>query len=340
MSTPLHNCFQTELEIKYFKEKLTEFFIENKNLKSQIVCLDAKRADTKKNEKSTQTSSNASTDAVQQDKTNILKPFTKIPIYTSNPRCLKCISKSSVSVQTKAVNTFDNDTYNQQNKKSYVKLCEMHHNLLKKLENEVNDNTVKQDLINHMKLELDQLEAKCVKYESQIESLYAKIENLKETDSQNKKLSIELESYRIKCQKYKNELKCFDEKFFEEIEDLKYKYCEAVKLNKHYEKILLENQKETNKNGAKNRVKFAIDFEENPKIADDNKETNYSKNTKLKNLDSQFDSLDLDDLINLNNNLDYEDDKNEKEDDASNFELDLDLCLNETLDINTLLDQK
>jgi hypothetical protein len=216
----------------------------------------------------------------------------------------------------------------------------MHHNLLKKLENEVNDNTVKQDLINHMKLELDQLEAKCVKYESQIESLYAKIENLKETDSQNKKLSIELESYRIKCQKYKNELKCFDEKFFEEIEDLKYKYCEAVKLNKHYEKILLENQKETNKNGAKNRVKFAIDFEENSKTADDNKETNYSKNTKLKNVDSQFDSLDLDDLINLNNNLDYEDDKNEKEDDASNFELDLDLCLNETLDINTLLDQK
>lgn len=337
MSSPLHNCFQTELEIKYFKEKLTEFFIENKKLKSQIAVLEAKNITPKTFDISCQTS-NTSPQSVQEEK-NILKPFTKIPIYTSNPRCLKCIAKSSVSVQTKAVNTFDNDIYNQQNKKSYVKLCEMHHNLLKKLENEVNDNTVKQDLINHMKLELDQLESKCVKYENNLESLYTKIENLKETDSQNKKLLIELESYKIKCQKYKNELKCFDEKFFEEIEDLKFKYCEAVKLNKDYEKILLDKQKDNNKHTAKNRVKFAIDFQNSPEL--EKNETIFSENSEKLNKNSQFDnSLDLDDLINLNSNLDLKDIEKEEENEITNFDLDLDLCLNETLDINTLLDKR
>ena len=332
MSTPLHNCFQTELEIKYFKEKLTDFFLENKKLKSQLVYLEAKNVETQRIDASCQTS-NVSIESLA-DKANILKPFTKIPIYTSNPRCLKCIAKSSVSVQTKAVNTFDNDSFNQQNKKSYVKLCEMHHNLLKKLENEVNDNTVKQDLINHMKLELDQLEAKCVKYETNIESLYAKIEKLKETDLQNKKLSIELESFKIKCQKYKNELKFFDEKFFEEIEDLKFKYCEAVKLNKHYEKILMDNQKDVNKSTVKNRVKFAIDNDS------DILKSESEKVSEKTNEYNQFDSLDLDDLININNNLDSKVTNKEDEPEITNFDLDLDLCLNETLDINTLLDQR
>jgi hypothetical protein len=332
MSTPLHNCFQTELEIKYFKEKLTEIFLENKKLKNQLVFLEGKNVETQRIDASCQTS-NVSIESLA-DKANILKPFTKIPIYTSNPRCLKCISKSSVSVQTKAVNTFDNDFFNQQNKKSYVKLCEMHHNLLKKLENEVNDNTVKQDLINHMKLELDQLEAKCVKYENNIESLYAKIEKLKETDLQNKKLSIELESFKIKCQKYKNELKCFDEKFFEEIEDLKFKYCEAVKLNKHYEKILMDSQKDANKSMVKNRVKFAIDNDS------DILKSESEKVPEKTNEFNQFDSLDLDDLININNNLDSKVTNKEDEPEITNFDLDLDLCLNETLDINTLLDQR
>ena len=77
---------------------------------------------------------------------------------------------------------------------------------------------------------------------------------------------IELEKYKLKYQKYKSELKCFDEKFFDEIEDLKYNYYESLKLNKYYEGLLVEQQKRelilAKPKKQKNRVKFAMDFKE------------------------------------------------------------------------------
>ena len=177
-------------------------------------------------------------------------------------------------------------------------------------------------------------------------SMHAKIETLRDAEIKLKKITIELESYKLKCQKYKNELKCFDEKFFEEIEDLKYKYSEAVKLNKHYENILVENKHRPNPKQnrhhttkTKNRVKFAMDRE--PDVGNEGNLSNdfngsiLAEENKETFEEEQFNSLDLSDLINLNNKLDLNGGKSD--DDA---DLDLDLCLNESIDIKYLIDQK
>jgi len=138
----------------------------------------------------------------------------------------------------------------------------MQHNLLKKYEDEVNANTVKQDLINHMQLELDQLVAKCKEFESEIADLKHRNQELDQVESKYKTLIIDYESSKLKCKKYKEELKCFDENFFDEIEDLKYNYAEAVKLNRHYEDLLFKLQQENlvvqKQEKKKNRVKFTL----------------------------------------------------------------------------------
>ena len=117
-----------------------------------------------------------------------------------------------------------------------------------------------------MKIELDQLGDKCSEYETEIDTLTKNLKNFNELEIKNKKLMIELEKYKLKYQKYKNELKCFDEKFFDEIEDLKYNYYESLKLNKYYVNLLVEQHKRdlilSKPKKQKNRVKFAMDFKE------------------------------------------------------------------------------
>lgn len=140
--TPIHNCIQTSLENDYFKEKLTEFFKENKKLKEEIKQLAnenknyKQRLELSKSNSSCQTDDSGSNTATNQK--------TKIPIninrtnlqknieFSSQTRCSVC-SKASNSnsknqdAQTEptkvstAANTFDNDIYNKQNKVNFLK---------------------------------------------------------------------------------------------------------------------------------------------------------------------------------------------------------------------------
>ena len=149
----------------------------------------------------------------------------------------------------------------------------MQHNLLKKYEDEVNSNAVKQDLINHMKIEIDQLESNAKFLECENTDLKKKLDIKETNESKLKTLKLDLESYKIKCKKYKNILKCFDENFFDELEDLKANFYESVKLNKHYENLfkkiekkgfIQEAKKGKNKlrDKKRNRVKFALSSDE------------------------------------------------------------------------------
>jgi hypothetical protein len=141
----------------------------------------------------------------------------------------------------------------------------MQHTLLKKYENEVNANAVKQDLINHMKLELDSLESCKKTLEEENSELKKQSELFQDLDIKYKRLILDYEASKLKCKKYKNELKCFDQSFFDELEELKLNYNESLKLNRHYEtllhnlnkKNLIVNKNESNK--SKNRVKFALE---------------------------------------------------------------------------------
>ena len=123
-------------------------------------------------------------------------------------------------------------------KKSYVKLCEMQHNLLRKYEEEVNMSTVKQDLINRMHIEIEQLRTRC----GELENVHGELEKCRDELAtlgvKHRQLVVEHESTRHKLHKYKSELKCFDDQFFDEIEELKYNYAQALELNKHYEQLI------------------------------------------------------------------------------------------------------
>lgn len=245
---PIHNCIQVGLENEYFKEKLTEFYKENKRLKEEVSNL------VKQND-----------ELILKHCENLNKKeaCSQTPEVSEAPRsskCNVCKLKSTENDSTKP--TVDADIYNKLNKKSYVKLCEMQHNLLKRYEDEVNSNAVKQDLINRMKIELDQLEANCKSYQTELSDLKVKLEDMSQLEVKQKSLVIDLETYKMKCQKYKQELSCFDDTFFNEIEDLKYNYHEAIKLNKYYEQLSKDKElkpgckKVSKKN---NRVKFDLD---------------------------------------------------------------------------------
>ncbi len=147
----------------------------------------------------------------------------------------------------------------------------MQHNLLKKYEDEVNSNAVKQDMINHMKIELDQLNEAIMTKETQNRGLLKRLEKLDDLEDKIKTLLMDYEACKKKCKKYKAELRCFDEKFFDELEDLKYSFYESIKLNKHYERLLFNLKKEDlavenseshiKKKNIKNKVKFANNCE-------------------------------------------------------------------------------
>lgn len=125
----------------------------------------------------------------------------------------------------------------------------------------MNSSAVKQDLINHMKLELDQLTETVKRSEVEKTELMKRIDQLDELETSFRSMLLDYENCRMKCKKYKAELKCFDEKFFDELEDLKYNFYESIKLNKHYENLLFKLNKNELMLDAnqkpKNRVKFA-----------------------------------------------------------------------------------
>ena len=171
----------------------------------------------------------------------------------------------------------------------------MQHNLLKKYEEEVNSNAVKQDLINHMKLEIDQLNQTVKKSESENGELMKRLSQLDELEASFKSMLLDYENCRLKCKKYKAELKCFDEKFFDELEDLKYNFYESIKLNKHYENLLFKLDKSElmidpdTKQKKKNRVKFAANSEVDTEGLGSRKKKD--KTRRLSDLKQSFESM-------------------------------------------------
>jgi hypothetical protein len=296
LEASLHNCVRTSLENDYFREKLTEFYRENKKLKEQIQHLileNEKYKQTDRCEKSSQTLTTTTTDAKEQgppsNKFNNQTNLEKKLLVSSNKQCSVCSQINRHSSQAKSrytqtselaatsnkssssslvavgVNTFDPNIYNNQNKKSYAKLCEMQQTLLQKYEQEVNMNAVKQSLINQMKLELDKCESACKTYENEMATLKSNMQDYARVKAANRSLKLDLESYKVKYEKYKRELDFFDDDFFIEIESLKDKYNEAVKMNKYYESILFKtnqiNKINSKKKSSNNKVKFSADVD-------------------------------------------------------------------------------
>jgi len=135
ISSPLHNCIQVTLEIEYFKQKLTEFYKENKTLKQKVAQLNTENEKYRnKNAKDVdcQTDINKSVESNKSSNSS-----SKIPISINNRmtpivypnKCSVCLNeKSKVKQDLKmystaqlekrsiGVNTFDSDIYNKQNK--------------------------------------------------------------------------------------------------------------------------------------------------------------------------------------------------------------------------------
>ena len=209
----------------------------------------------------------------------------------------------------------------------------MQHNLLKKYENEVNSNAVKQDLINHMKLELDSLESAKVNVEQENTELKMRLEAFQDFQMKHKTLVLDYESCKLKCKKYKNELKCFDKNFFDELEELKKNYQDSIKLNNHYENLLYElNRKNLivdNRKKSKKEVKFDVDSDQ---------EEDEEDSERLKSISSDFsqflddyDSKNTDESIDIDNTLLSNEKKKTDNDNDSN--------LDETLDYQHLINQ-
>ncbi len=212
----------------------------------------------------------------------------------------------------------------------------MQHSLLKKYENEVNSNAVKQDLINHMKLELDSLESAKNNVEQENIELRQRLETFQDLDVKHKTLVLDYESCRLKCKKYKNELKCFDKSFFDELEELKKNYEDSIKLNKHYENLLYELNRQNliivdKRKNAKKEVKFAIDSDLDEDEDGQVSECLKSFSSDLSQILNDSDSKNTDDSIDVNNFLL----SNEKPQTNKDNESDLD----ETLDYQHLIDQ-
>lgn len=267
--TTIHNCVQTALENDYFRQKLTEYYKENKRLKQTVAELVDKLKEPKLVCKSNQYSTHTQTDqqVVNKDSCTSKPPVSRCCVCSKRPTSQPKFRNRQVQTEEKPVergssqNKTDKEVFNQQNKKSYVKLCDMHHNLLKKYEEEVNAGAVKQDLIQRMKSEIDELDGKCKAYENRIASLNTQLENMQCLESRYKSLEIDLASVKMKCDKYKKSLSRFDDSFFAEIEALKKRHDESVNLNKYYEYLLFRSDKENlilkNLKEKKNRVKFA-----------------------------------------------------------------------------------
>ena len=109
--------------------------------------------------------------------------------------------------------------------------------MLKRHEKEINANAIQKVTIDRLRADINDLESKCKTLEKDKLDLLQKQTkmdyNEKTIDLMNK-----LKYYKNKYKKCLSELKCFDEKFFEEIEDIKYFLQESLKLNEYYENLL------------------------------------------------------------------------------------------------------
>jgi hypothetical protein len=141
---PIHNCVQTALENDYFKEKLTEFYKENKKLKQQLAGLKTVPVTTVDgNENSTPDVSIIKTERVERscqttDEAKQLKSMSSslIPrpiVHFASGKCSVCCSqrsgkKPSLNTRSRQCQTeplvdkplapqvVDKDAYNKQNK--------------------------------------------------------------------------------------------------------------------------------------------------------------------------------------------------------------------------------
>jgi hypothetical protein len=139
--SPLHNCIQVNLEIQYFKQKLTEFYKENKSLRQKVAELN------KENEKflnkkfrdvDSQTDSSKSVEVNKPTSSSSKIPIsihnrmTPIVYHTKCSVCsndkfnakqdFKMYSKIQLDKRSIGVNTFDSDIYNKQNKVKKLKI--------------------------------------------------------------------------------------------------------------------------------------------------------------------------------------------------------------------------
>lgn len=108
--------------------------------------------------------------------------------------------------------------------------------MLKKYEKELNSNSVNKVTIDRLRIENNDLINKCKQLEKEKLHLLEKTTNLDYKLKNN--LMRKLEKYKDKYKKCLNELRNFDEKFFDEIEDVKYYLNESLKLNEYYERML------------------------------------------------------------------------------------------------------
>ena len=99
---PIHDCVKTSLENEYFKQKLTEFYKENRRLKEQISLLE-KQSD-EKTTATAETSTQTTNQAAQQTKAS-----TSCSVC-NRPNKPKQLDSSDIKA------TFDSDIYNKQNK--------------------------------------------------------------------------------------------------------------------------------------------------------------------------------------------------------------------------------
>jgi hypothetical protein len=276
------NCFKAALENEYFKEKITEFYVENRKLKEELTALnknnqqlDQKLANLQLNfDKQLEINSNLVKELQKSDelaraivikKLNQETQTTKKNEETStqtniedNPSlyshlnqdfkttsgCSVCNYSKNNDKKGKTPRTVSSipenqNKWNQENKKSFVKLCEMQHSLLKKYEDEVNRNAVNDDLIRRMKFELDEQMERIKQLE--LERQNSKLKN----EEKIKKMKLQLETYKSKCNNFKKILRCFDGKFFDEIEVFKSELEEQRRLNNYYETLLKLKEKST-----------------------------------------------------------------------------------------------
>lgn len=134
-------------------------------------------------------------------------------------------------------------------------------------------NKANQQTIELLEIEVKSLNEKLKLYEKEKLKL---MESLTDFEMNTKcKLEMNLKKYKSKYKRCKTELKSFDVKFFDDIEDLKYYLSEAVKLNKYYEGLLHINTDKT---------KEIIEF--NDRIAVINKSIDIKRNELIMSMES------------------------------------------------------
>ena len=115
MLTPIHNCLQANLENEYYKEKLTEFYKENKSLKEKLKDLKNQNDEL---EKLSKTNLNDACTQTNENHTKLSSKFTVLERNIQSTSCSVCDRKKTEEniKQTAKLNNFDNDIFNKQTK--------------------------------------------------------------------------------------------------------------------------------------------------------------------------------------------------------------------------------